>query len=305
MTNILFYCGTILIWGSTWLAIKYQLGSVPTAWSVTYRFALAAVILILWCIIRKRSLRFSITEHGYIALQGICLFALNYQLFYLAELHITSGLAAVAFSTIIVMNLINGRIFLGTPVEKHVLTGGGAGLAGLILLFWPELAAVNFSSEVIKGTLLCFAATYLASLGNILSARNQQRKLPIIQSNALGMSYGCICMALIAWLSGTPVIFDLNPAYLFSLAYLALFGSVIAFGCYLSLIGRIGASKAAYATLFFPLVALLLSTFFENYRWTFSGFIGIAMILCGNFLVLGLSKGKKIQNTEAKKTATV
>jgi drug/metabolite transporter (DMT)-like permease len=304
MANLLFYLATILIWGSTWLAIKFQLGSVAPAWSVTYRFALASLILLVWCLISKRSLRFSVTEHLFIALQGICLFALNYLLFYLAELHITSGLAAVAFSTIIAMNLINGRLFLGTAIDMRVLSGGGAGLAGLILLFWPELAAVNFSSEVIGGTLLCLAATYLASLGNILSARNQQRKLPIIQTNALGMTYGTLCMALISWLSGAPISFDLSPQYLISLIYLALFGSVIAFGCYLSLIGRIGAGKAAYATLFFPLVALLLSTFFESYRWTLSGIAGIALILCGNILALGFNRPQKGKTKKSeKKTA--
>lgn len=290
MANALFYLVTILIWGSTWLAIKFQLGSVAPAWSVTYRFALAALILICWCLLRKLPLRFSLREHLFIALQGVCLFALNYVLFYLAELHITSGLAAVVFSTIVVMNLINGRIFLAVPMEMRVLCGGGAGFAGLILLFWPELAAVNFSGEVIVGTLLCLAATYLASLGNILSARNQKHKLPIIQTNALGMSYGTLCMLLVSCLSGAPLSFDMSPAYLISLGYLALFGSVIAFGCYLTLVGRIGAGKAAYATLFFPLVALLLSTFFEDYRWTLPGIAGIALILCGNFLALGFSR---------------
>ncbi|MEA3545953.1 MAG: DMT family transporter [Thermodesulfobacteriota bacterium] len=114
MGNLFFYAMTILIWGSTWLAIKYQLGVVAPAFSIAYRFALAALILLIWCLLTKRPMRFSLREHLFIALQGVMLFALNSLFFYLSELYITSGLAAVVFLTIVVMNLVNGRIFLGT-----------------------------------------------------------------------------------------------------------------------------------------------------------------------------------------------
>jgi len=290
MGNLFFYVMTILIWGSTWLAIKYQLGVVAPAFSIAYRFALAALILLVWCFVTKRPMRFSRRDHLFMALQGVMLFALNYLLFYLAELHITSGLAAVVFSTIVIMNLINGRIFLGTPVEWKVMIGGVFGLIGLGLLFWPEMVTVNFSGPIVSGLLFSFGATYLASLGNILSARNQQKKLPIIQSNAYGMSYGALCMFLIAWLSGSPMMIETTPAYLFSLVYLSLFGSVIAFGCYLTLIGRIGVGRAAYTTLLFPIVALLLSTIWEDYNWTIPGILGIGLILCGNYLALAKKK---------------
>ena len=286
MANALFYASTILIWGSTWLAIKFQLGTVAPAWSIVYRFALASLILLFWCLLTGRSLRFSRREHLFMALQGILLFALNYYLFYLAELYLTSGLAAVIFSTIVVMNLFNGRIILGTPVEGKVLVGGLFGLVGLVMLFWPEMRAVNYSGSVLLGLLLCFGATYLASLGNILSARNQQHSLPVIQTNAIGMGYGAACMLLIAALSGAPLRIAIAPEYLLSLVYLALFGSVIAFGCYLSLIGRIGAGRAAYTTLLFPIVALLLSTFWEDYCWTVSRVVGLGLILGGNYLAL-------------------
>ena len=286
MANLLFYTVTILIWGSTWLGIKFQLGNVEPALSVAYRFALAALILFVWCLFRRLPMRFSKGDHLYIAMQGVFLFAFNYLLFYLAELQITSGLAAVVFSTIVVMNLLNGRLFLGTTIELKVLFGGALGMFGLVLLFWPEMAAVNFSGPVIVGMLLSFAATYLASLGNIISARNQHRKLPVVQTNAYGMAYGSLCMVLVVMVSGAPITIDLTAPYLLSLAYLALFGSVIAFGCYLSLVGRIGPGRAAYATLLFPVVALALSTIWEDYHWSLSGVCGILLILCGNYLAL-------------------
>ena len=290
MANILFYTITVLIWGSTWLGIKFQLGTVDPALSVAYRFALAALILFAWCLARRLPMRFSRGDHLYIALQGILLFSVNYLLFYLAELQITSGLAAVVFSTIVVMNLLNGRLFLGTPVELKVLLGGALGMVGLVLLFWPEMAAVNFSGPVILGMLLCFAATYLASLGNIVSARNQLHKLPVVQTNAFGMAYGSLCMALVVIVSGTPLTIDLSAPYLISLVYLALFGSVIAFGCYLSLVGRIGPGRAAYTTLLFPVVALALSTIWEDYHWSLPAVCGIFLILGGNYLALTKKK---------------
>jgi len=286
MANFLFYTITVLIWGSTWLGIKFQLGVVDPALSVSYRFALAALILFAWCFARRLPLKFSRGEHLFIAMQGVFLFAVNYLLFYLAELQITSGLAAVVFSTIVVMNLINGRLFLGTPIEVKVLVGGALGMVGLVLLFWPDMAATDFSGPIFVGMLLSFAATYLASLGNILSVRNQRQKLPIIQTNAFGMAYGSACMALIVLVRGTSITIEMTAPYLVSLIYLALFGSVIAFGCYLSLVGRIGAGRAAYATLLFPVVALGLSTFWEGYSWTLHGVCGIILILSGNYLAM-------------------
>ena len=296
MANFLFYTLTVLIWGSTWLGIKFQLGVVDPALSIAYRFLLAALILFGWCFLRRLRLRFSRSEHGFILLQGIFLFAVNYLLFYLAEQLITSGLAAVVFSTIVILNIVNGRIFLGTPLEWKVLFGAGLGLLGLLLMFWPEMLAVHFSGPVLQGLLLSFGATYLASLGNILSARNQQRGLPVVQTNAFGMAYGAFCMLLVVLVRGVPIQIELTAPYLLSLGYLALFGSVIAFGCYLSLVGRIGPGRAAYATLLFPIVALLLSTFWEDYRWTAEAITGIVLILGGNYLAL--ARKRKIEAPE-------
>ena len=300
MTNFFFYTITVLIWGSTWLAIKFQLGMVDPALSVAYRFALAALMLFAWCFARRLPLRFSRGDHFFIALQGVFLFAMNYLLFYLAELQITSGLAAVVFSTIVVMNLVNGRLFLGTPIELKVLVGGALGMVGLVLLFWPEMASTDFSGPVIIGMLFSFAATYLASLGNILSARNQRYKLPVVQTNAFGMAYGSLAMALVVLVSGTSITIDLAAPYLLSLVYLALFGSVIAFGCYLSLVGRVGAGRAAYVTLLFPVVALGLSTIWEGYAWSVPGVCGIVLILFGNSLAMARKKNSTSQPGEVR-----
>lgn len=282
----MFYVMTILIWGSTWLAITFQLGSVDPMVSVAYRFSLAAVLLMIWCRVRGLSMRFTAGEHLAMAAQGVFLFALNYWLFYLAELHIASGLAAVIFSTVMVMNVINGALFLKTPIDMKVVAGGALGLVGIGLVFRPELTSFHLGDSGAMGLLLCFVATYLASIGNILSARNQKHGLPVVQTNAFGMMYGALLMLGLSAVLGRSFAFEMTGAYVGSLLYLALFGSIVAFGCYLSLVGRIGADRAAYATLVFPVVALVISTIWEGYQWSASAFSGVALILLGNVLLL-------------------
>ncbi len=297
MKNMLFYAMTILIWGSTWLAIKFQLGTIDPMVSVAYRFSLAAVILLCWCWLFRLKMRFSVKDHMGIALQGVFLFALNYLLFYWAELTLTSGLAAVIFSTILFMNMVNGAIFLGTPFDSKVIIGGVFGLSGIILVFKGEFSASHFGDQTFFAVMLCFAATFLASVGNIISAHNQKKNLPIIQTNAYGMAYGAFLMLILALCSGKSFDFSLTPAYIGSLFYLAVFGSIIAFGCYLTLVGNIGADRAAYATLLFPIVALFFSTLWENYQWTASAITGIGLILCGNLLMLKRNKQQTAENT--------
>jgi drug/metabolite transporter (DMT)-like permease len=286
MNNGLLYLAAVLIWGSTWIAITFQLGMVDPAVSVAYRFALAAAILFGYCRLVQLRMRFTRRDHLFMLLQGTFLFGVNYLLFYEASGHLTSGLVAVTFSTVTVMNIFNGAVFLGTPLQPRVLLGAGIGLAGITVIFWPELAAFDLTDGGFYGLVLCFVATFSASLGNIISARNQHRQLPVVQTNAYGMAYGALLMFGFAMAAGKPLAFDMSPAYLSSLLYLAVFGSIVAFGCYLTLLGRIGPEKAAYATLLFPVVALAISTVFEGYRWTAYGLIGMGLILLGNLMVL-------------------
>jgi drug/metabolite transporter (DMT)-like permease len=245
---------------------------------------------------RNLPMLFTRKDHLFIALQGTFLFCFNYLLFYLAELHLTSGLAAVIFSTILLMNMINGAIFLKTPLDTRVIIGGIIGLSGIVLVFLPELTSFSFSSEKVRGILLCILATYLASLGNILSARNQKNQLPIIQTNGFGMAYGAVIMLALAFFTGKTFQFVQTFEYLGSLIYLSIFGTIIAFGCYLALIGNIGADRAAYATLLFPLVALAISTVWEGYKWSGSALFGVGLILCGNLLMIQRKKQQQSNN---------
>ena len=167
-----------------------------------------------------------------------------------------------------------------------MLVGAAFGLTGTALIFRQELLVFSMNDETFRGLIYCAIAITLSSLGNITSAYNQKQKLPVVQTNAYGMLYGAGLMFLMAMVWGTPIKFDTSLPYLVSLLYLAVFGSIIAFGCYLTLIGRIGADKAAYAIVLIPVVALILSSLFEGFEITPYAFLGVVLIIGGNVLAL-------------------
>jgi drug/metabolite transporter (DMT)-like permease len=286
MQNTFYYLITVLIWGSTWLAIKFQLGVVPPELSISYRFTLAAVILFIYSAARRLPLRFNLRQHAFMALQGFLLFSFNYFMVYLAEGYLTSGLVAILFSAIIIVNLIFGAIFLRSPVRIRVVLGALVGILGIGIIFYPELVVFDSSRGGSLGIFLAFVSVISASLGNIVSARNQKHGLPVIQTNAFGMTYGAVFMLILTAVNGTAFTFDTSHSYVISLLYLALFGSVIAFSTYLTLLGRIGADRAAYVSVLFPVIALSLSTLFEGMTWNATQTSGVILVLLGNTIVL-------------------
>ena len=273
-----------LIWGSTWLAITFQLGVVSPEASVVYRFALAAILLAAWCLATGKSLRFPLAQHAWFAAQGTFLFGLNYLCVYWAERYIASGLVAVMFSLIVFLNLIGVRVFFAIPVNRRTLAGAMLGITGIVLLFWRDLSAGQANAAL--GITFAVAATVLASGGNLLAVRNQRRGVPVLPGVAWGMAYGALVIALVAQIDGATWSFEATPSYVLSLVYLAVFGSVVAFGAYLTLLGRIGAARAGYVGVAVPVVALLLSTVFEHYEWTPAALIGAGLCIAGNVLVL-------------------
>jgi len=286
MNNGLLYLITVVIWGSTWIAINYQLGDVAPEASVSYRFALAAFILFAFAKIKQLPLNFSLKQHGLFAAFGICLFGMNYLLLYTAQQHINSALTCIAFSTLMLMNIANTKIFYKTKITKQVYLGGALGLFGIVTLFWPQLTDIELGAATFLGLGLCLLGTFSASIGNMLSIKNQKNNVPIVQANAWGMLYGAIFTALTVVIQGKQFSFSFEPAYLTSLLYLSLFGSVIAFGCYLSLMTRIGAHKTSYANIIFPAIAVLISTVVEGFVWSEYTVIGLSFVLLGNLVVL-------------------
>ena len=287
MPTSLIYAIVVLIWGTTWFTIRFQLGVVAPEISLVYRFALAAACVFVFARLTGTPLRLSWRDHRLVALQGATLLCLNYWMTYLSTQYLTSGLVAVLFTSIIFFNIVNGRLILGTPIERRVLAAAAAGMFGVALLFLPEIRAAIHNPRILHGAGLALAATYVASLGNMAASRNTQAGLPVLTVNAYGMAYGAIGLAAIAALRGTPVAFDPRWPYVASLLYLSLAGTSLAFGLYLVLIRRIGASRAAYSSVLFPVVALAVSTLFEDYRWSLAAALGLAVLLAGNALALG------------------
>lgn len=274
------------IWGTTWLVIKFQLGVVAPEVSVAWRFALASLLLLGWSAARGIPLRFRARDHAAFALLGLLLFGLNYVLVYLAELHLTSGLVAVLFAFLVFWNLLGARLLFGTPAPRAVVLGAALGVAGVGLLFWPELASVRGDAGLGLGAAYAVAGTVVASAGNLWSQRVFARGTPVIPGTAFSMGYASLGVGAWCALRGLPFTFDARWPYVLSLLYLALFGSVVAFVAYLTLLQRIGAGRSGYTAAVIPVVAMLASTVFERYRWTPAAVAGLALVLAGTVLVL-------------------
>ncbi len=285
MQSALLYILTVLIWGTTWIAIKLQLGTVAVEASIVYRFMLAGLILFIILGLTRRLQALSWRDHIFCLLQGICLFNLNFYFFYNATFHITSGLNAVVMSLAPVFNCINLWIFFRQRPSIQMLTGSLFGLTGICMMFWPEITHSADPDETLIGILFAISGTVAFSLANMLSIRHQQNGLKPPTTNAWGMLYGSLTLAAVAAIQGIPFTFENNPTYLYSLLYLAIPGSVIGFTAYLMLVGRIGADKAAYCTVLFPAVALTVSTFVEGYQWSWAAIAGFALIIVGNIII--------------------
>lgn len=286
MNTIFLYSYTVLVWGSTWIAIKYQLGDISPVVSIAHRSGLSALIMLAVMLPARRLTRLSLRDHVFVFAQGLSMFSINYLFIYAAAGELTSGLIAVVFSTMVILNIVNGALFMGVPVSPAVVLGAALGLLGMACVFLPELRALDFSPTAVRALALCALGTVCASVGNIIAVRNHRRQLPVLTCNVWGMFYGCIALYAVALLRGDDIGLAWTPTYIGSLLYLSLFGSVLAFWAYVTLIGRIGPDRASYTTLLFPIVALLISTALEGYQWTLWAGVGLCLVLSGNWIAM-------------------
>ncbi|MDC3262086.1 DMT family transporter [Candidatus Pseudothioglobus singularis] len=286
--NALLYFVVLLAWGSSWFAISFQLGDVAPQVSIVWRFLLASIILFIWCYFRGLKLSFPWRDHLSWLLLGFFLFCVNYICAYFGTFYLASGLVCLIFSTLTLFTVFNGFVFFKKPIRLPILVGAVVGIAGLSIIFSNEISSTDWSLEsgVVKGFLWMLLATFFASIGMLLSGQFQARKIPLVQSNAFSMLYGSLILVSYITVSDVSFSFNTSYSYVLSLVYLALIASVIGFGVYLKLVGNIGADKASYVNIFTPTIALLLSTLFENYEWSWVGLIGVLLIIIGNIIVL-------------------
>jgi drug/metabolite transporter (DMT)-like permease len=273
---LLLYTTVVLIWGSTWAAIPFQLGTVAEEVSVSYRFGLAAITLYAYGVLSRRPLRLPASAFPLVFLQGALLFCINYFFVYYGTAHLTSGIVAVLFSAILILNALFERLFFGRTIDARFWLAAGIGITGIALIFSSEIS--DFSIN-----------------GNMAAVANTRQGLPVVAVNAHAMAFASALALLIALTLGKPIDFLPQPGYVLSLLYLAVFGSAVAFGCYLALLRLIGAARASYSSVLFPAVALLISTLFEDYRWTMPAAIGMLLTLAGNWLILSQRKNNEQQ----------
>lgn len=286
MQVLILYAVIVLIWGSTWGAIPFQFGVVAAEVSIAYRFAIGAVALFIYAFIAGKEIRIPLRQYPMVILQGMLLFSINYFFVYYGTARITTGLVAVTFSVIVVFNAVFERVFFGTPLENRLLIASFLGMLGIAFIFWPEVTMLSLQDSTIYGLLLVLVGVATASLGNMAAVVNTRRQLPVVAVNAHGMIWGTLLSVIVAISLGREFNFSYEPSYIWSLLFLAVFGSAIAFGCYLALIRTIGSARAAYTSVLFPVVALAISTVVEGYQWTGMAVAGVILTLSGNWLVL-------------------
>lgn len=287
MRSLVPFVTVTLIWSSTWLVIRDQLGVVPSSWSVTYRFVIAGVAMLAYAAATRQRLTLSRTEWLMAAIMGCAQFAINFNLVYRAELYITSGLVALVFALLIVPNALFSRIFLGQSVSARFLVGSAIAIAGIALLFAHELAVSSAGPVAVAfgiGFTLC--AVLSASVANVMQAAPTMRAAPLPTMLAYGMLLAAMVDAGWAWFTSGPPVIDWRIGYVAGLLYLALIASTLAFPLYFGVIRAIGPARAAYSSVLIPVFAMALSTVFEDYRWSLQAVLGCALTLVGLVVAL-------------------
>ncbi|MFA6312505.1 MAG: EamA family transporter [Sterolibacterium sp.] len=286
MSNLQLFAICVLIWGSTWIAITFQLGEVAPEMSVGYRFLLASAVLFVYCRWRNLQLSFKLKQHLDFALLGASMFCISYLLVYYAETYIVSGMVAVGYSASPMLNMLASRVFFGTKMTARVAIAALLGVAGIVCVFWPEFGRLSASRDVALGTLLTLFAVVASAAGSMAATRNHKLGYVTWSSMAWGMFYGGLLALLIGLAMGQTFTFLFSRDYMLSLVYLSLFGSIVTFACYLTLIERIGPARSGYVGVMVPIVALVISFFFEKFAWGWLTTMGVTLSVLGNIVML-------------------
>lgn len=277
-----------LIWGSTWIVIRDQLGPVPPTWSITYRYVIACAAMFAYAAATRVPLRIGRDGHLLAAAFGVPQFFLNFNFVYLAEQYITSGVVAVVFALLLVPNSLLARLCFGHPIGGRFVAGSAVAMAGVALLFVNELrAAAAAPAAVLTGIGLTLLGVLSASAANIMQASERLRARPIVAMLAWGMAYGTLANALAAWAAYGPPVVEYRLGYWLGLFYLGVVASALAFTFYFGILREIGPGRAAYSSLLVPIIAVTLSTVFEDYRWSALAAAGVALALAGLAIALG------------------
>ena len=286
VNNFILFIITLFCWSPTWYIIKFQLGYVDPLVSVFYRFLTASIIILIYLVIKKKNLKFSLNHHIWFLLFGICLYSLNYVFFYLSNTYLISAFPAVVFSTVVIMNILGEGFYFKKKPSLKTLLGAAIGMIGIIIIFNKEIFNFSLANGKHVGLFLALLGTFCASTGNMVHQRNLNNNFPLVPTLAYAMLYGSLVTFLITQINGTELLFEYSFSYIASLAYLSIVGSIFAFIFYLRLLEKVGAGRAGYVGVVMPVLALLISTVFENLEWKIDLIVGLPILIIGAILVI-------------------
>lgn len=281
-----------LIWGSTWIVIRGQLGEVPVAWSVAYRFFVASSAMFAFALWKRKPLGLTRGGHGLAMLIGLTQFVGNFNFVYRAEQYVTSGLVAVLFALLIVPNTLLSRVFLGSGLSRRFLVGAGIAICGVALMILREYRAMALAGgtaggdAVLLGIGLTLAGVLAASIANVTQGSRLARAQDMAVMLAWAMLYGAMGDAAYAWITTGPPVIATDAAYLGGVLYLGIFASAVAFPLYFGIIREVGPGQAAWSSMLVPIIAMLISTAMEGYRWTPNAIIGGVLAFAGLAIAL-------------------
>mgnify|MGYP001203362748 FL=1 len=286
MNNLILFTATLFCWSPTWYVIKFQLGYVDPLVSVFYRFFTASLIIFIYLIIKKKNLKFSLNKHIWFLFFGTCLYSINYVFFYTSNTYLISAYPAIVFSTVVIMNILGEWLYFKKKPTNKTLIGAIIGMIGIVIIFNKEIFNFDFQNGTHIGLFFALLGTFCASTGNMVHQRNLNNNFPLIETIAYAMLYGSLITLLITQLNNTELLFEFTFSYILSLVYLSVIGSIFAFIFYLRLLAKVGPGRAGYVGVVMPVIALLISTIFENLEWQLDLLIGLPILLIGAVLVI-------------------
>ena len=286
MNNFILFGITLFCWSPTWYIIKFQLGYVDPLVSVFYRFLAASIIIFVYLIIKNKNLKFSLDYHIWFLFFGTFLYSFNYVFFYLSNTYLISAFPAIVFSTVVIMNILGEAFYFKKKPSIKTVIGAIVGMIGIIIIFNDEIFSFSISNGTNVGLFLALLGTFFASTGNMIHQRNLNNNFPLIETLAYAMLYGSLVTLLVTQIKGTQLLFEYSFSYMASLAYLSIVGSIFAFIFYLKLLEKVGAGRAGYVGVVMPVLALLISSMFEDLELQTDLIVGLPILIIGAVLVI-------------------
>ena len=284
--TLFYFLTCALIWGLTWIAIKYQIPYADGSAAVFYRFVFSSFIMLLVCLVTKTNFNYPLMLHVRFIFQGLFMFSCNFLLTYWASSMASSALIALTYTTLIFFNMFGAFLFFNTPFEKKVVTGALVSFLGMGLIAFNEYLQRGLNPLSLTGILISLVGVVSASSGNLLSTSIRKQQIPILASNGWSMFYGAVITGLFCLVSQKSFHVNITQEFILSFIYLSVLGTVVSFWSYIKLIENIGPTKAAFTSVVSPIIALAVSTFFENFHWTVYLLIGSALCIIGNVMAL-------------------